>query len=180
MNFTANRPIQVRATLSLGEQVALARDQMNASSTKWLLYGLFLGLPLVMIALNLRVGRSLAEAIAHNLFWVLFGPVFLFLGLPLVYRISFLWARRATPALAQDFTYRYSDDGFSVTSGLGEMNVPWASIRRVEETPRTLLLFVGSNMAHALPARPLKEAGVLGDWRALVRSHVKSNVVLLG
>ena len=107
MSTLATAPIEVRAKPSLMDQYRLVRDHMGSVSSRWIGWVLFLGLPVLMVLLNLRVGRTLHDSVMNNLFWVLFGPVFLFIGMPLIWLVSLAWSRRANPRMAGEQIYRF-------------------------------------------------------------------------
>jgi hypothetical protein len=111
--------------------------------------------------MSLLAGRSLKHALIANVFWIVFGPLMLFLGLPLATRRTVRFLTKGNPAATAPQLYRFTETGFEERECPVEVSIAWSAITDAVETKTLLLLFTGRTMAYIVPQRALVSAGQL-------------------
>jgi hypothetical protein len=172
-------PIEVQGALTDREHLAAFRMVQSRLSSRWVAPALCLGGPALIVLLNLVAGRSLARTLFANLFWILVGPLYLFVGLPAATRYSLRAWRKANPELGAPQLYRFTATGFELRGGPSEVNIAWASIADARETDAVLILFTGRTMGQVLPRGAIEAAGQLDAVRALLRERLGERAHLL-
>src|SRR5687768_16416807 len=97
--------------------------------------------PLLLVAISVAAGATLWQAIVLHFFWIILGPLFVFVAMPLSY---WYLARKAWLGVA-DVTEReftVSDEGVSIAHKGPPSRIAWAEIRKVAETPQFMLFFL--------------------------------------
>jgi hypothetical protein len=172
-------PIEVQGALTDREHLAALRMVQRRLGSRWVAPALCLGGPALIVVLNLLAGRSLAHALFANLFWILVGPLYLFVGLPSGTRYSLQAWRKANPELGSPQLYRFSEAGFELRGGPSEVNIAWASIAEARETDAVLILFTGRTVGQVLSRGAIEAAGQLDAVRALLRERLGERAHLL-
>jgi len=161
------------------EHLAALRLVQSRLGSRWVAPALCLGGPALMVVLNLVADRSLTHALIANLFWILVGPLYLFVGLPAGIRHSLRAWRKANPELGSPQLYRFTETGFELRGGPSEVNIAWTSIVEARETDAVLILFTGRTMGQVLSRGAIEAAGQLDAVRALLRERLGGRAHLL-
>ena len=134
--------------------------------------------PILLVALSAGTGATLWEAIVLHFFWIIFGPLFVFVAMPLSYRMLARKAWRGRVNVpAREFTV--SEEGLSIADNGSPASIAWAEIRKVAETPEFMLFFLSMREAVYCPIGELP-AETLMKLRGIVRRNLGDRADLAG
>ena len=165
-------PIEVRGALTEAEHLAALRVVRSRLDQRWMAPAICLGGPALIVALTMAGGMSFGHAVFVNLFWIVLGPLVLFVGLPLGARSTIRSWRKANPAVAAPDLYRFTETGFETRGGPIEVSIAWPAVTEALETEKVLLLFIGHTMAYPVPRAAIVAAGRLEAVRGILREHL--------
>lgn len=142
VTFTLRPEMVYRAQLA----VTVARLRL-----RYLIGGAVVGLAaLALIAIDMSVGTTFAQAVARNAVVVIALPLALLVGAPLGRRLAMRRSMHSSPAIGQR-TYTFRDVGVEMTSPLSEGRFTWAAVVSATETREMYLLFLSDAFAHFIP-----------------------------
>ncbi len=179
MSDVGELPIEVRGAVTDREHLAALRVVQPRLGSRWVAPAFCLGGPTAIVILSLVAGRSLAHALIANLFWIIVGPLYLFVGLPSAARYNLRAWRKANPELGAAQLYRFTEAGVEVREGPSEVTIAWPRIAEAQETDVVLILFTGGTMGQVLPRGAMEAAGQLDAVRALLRDRLGDRAHLL-
>lgn len=172
-------PIEVRGQPTERDHLEALRVVQRRLPSRWVAPALFLGGPAAIVALSLIRGQSPEQALIGNLFWLVFGPLMLFLGLPLMTRRTARFVTKVNPAATAPQLYRFTEAGFEERECPVEVSIAWPAMTDALETDSLLLLFTGRTTAYLVPQRALAAAGQQEAVRALLRKHLGDRARIL-
>jgi hypothetical protein len=175
----ARLPIEVRGRPTERDHLDALRVVRRRLGSPRLAPVFFLGGPALIVVMSLLAGRSLKHALIANVFWIVLGPLMLFLGLPLATRRTVRSLAKGNPAATSPQLYRFTDTGFEERECPVEVSIAWPAITDAVETKALLLLFTGRTTAYIVPRRALVSAGELEAVRALLRERLGERAHLL-
>jgi hypothetical protein len=138
--------------LSVKEHVRAHRSLLVRHPAGWILYGVFLGVPLAMIVYLLLLGPDPDPAI-----WLLAGAA-LAVSAMASYAIPFaqvLSLRKGQAGIAGPHTMTLTDGGVRMRSPHSDVDLSWEAIYRARETKEFIFIHMGKNVAYFLPKRVL-------------------------
>jgi hypothetical protein len=112
-----------------------------------------------------------------NLFWIVLGPLMLFLGVPLTTRRTVRLLTKGNPPATAPQLYRFTETGFEERECPVEVTIAWSAITDAVETKAVLLLFTGRTTAYIVPRRALVAAGQLDAVRAFLRERLGTRAI---
>ena len=83
LTIPARLPIEVRGQLTERDHLDALRVVRGRLHSRWPAAALLLGVPHLIVLGSLLAGMSLTHALMANVFWIVLGPLILFLGIPL-------------------------------------------------------------------------------------------------
>jgi hypothetical protein len=175
----ARLPIEVRGQLTERDHLDALRIMKRRFPSRWAAPTLFLGGPVVMVVMTVLGGMSLQHAVIWNMFWVVVGPLILFVGLPLSTRQTVRFLTKSNPAATAPQLYRFTESGFEERECPVEVSIAWSAVTDAVETKSVLLLFTGRTTAHIVPRRALVAAGQMEAVRRLLRERLGERARLL-
>jgi len=128
---------------------------------------------------SLLAGMSLTHALMANVFWIVLGPLILFLGIPLATKQTVHSVTKGNPAATAPQLYRFTEDGFEERECPVEISMRWSAISDAVETGSVILLFTGRTSAYIVPRRALVAGGQLEAVRRLLRRQLGERAHLL-
>jgi hypothetical protein len=179
MTVPTRLPIEVRGQLTERDHLDALRVLKRRFPARWAAPTLFLGGPAVMVAMTVLGGMSLQHAVIWNMFWIVVGPLILFVGLPLSTRQSVRFLTKSNPAATAPQLYRFTESGFEEREGPVEVSIAWSGMTDAVETRSVLLLFTGRTAAHIVPRRNLVAAGQMEAVRRLLQERLGERARLL-
>lgn len=179
LTVPARLPIEVRGQPTERDHLDALRVVQRRLQSRWLGPALLLGGPALIVAGSLLAGRSLEHALIANLFWIVLGPLILFLGIPLATTRTVRSVTRGNPAATAPQLYRFTEDGFEERECPVEVSVRWSAMTDAVETRSVILLFTGRTAAYIVPQRALVAAGQLEAVRRLLRDKLGERAHLL-
>jgi hypothetical protein len=175
----ARLPIEVRGQLTERDHLDALRIMKRRFPARWAAPTLFLGGPAVMVVMTVLGGMSLQHAVIWNIFWIVVGPLILFVGLPLSTRQAVRFSTKNNPAATAPQLYRFTESGFEERECPVEIRVAWSAITDAVEAKSVLLLFIGRTTAYIVPRRTLVDAGQMEAVRGLLRERLGERARLL-
>jgi hypothetical protein len=169
----------VRGQLTERDHLDALRIVKRRLPVRWAAPALFLGGPAVMVVMTVLGGMSLQHAVIWNMFWIVVGPLILFVGLPLSTRQSVRFLTKNNPAATAPQLYRFTESGFEERECPVEVSIAWSAMTDAVETKSVLLLFTGRTTAYIVPRRTLVAAGQLEAVRGLLRERLGERARLL-
>jgi hypothetical protein len=156
----------VTFTTSVSEQVGAVRAILWRAASNWLMFALFVLLPLVFLSVSeRRPGDSPSQltlvgvAAGGAVFWWLF-PWYM------------VWImRRGLSHPNGPYDVFLDDAKVRIQNPVGVLELKWAAIRRARETAAFLLLYFGKTQAQFIPKRVLAPPQ-LEELRALVAQQL--------
>ena len=105
-----------------------------------------------------------------HFFWIIFGPLFVFVAMPFAYwrQARKAWRGRIGEVPEREFTI--SDEGVSIVDKGAPAQLAWADFRKVAETPEFMLFFLTAREAIYCPIDALP-GETLESFRGIVRRH---------
>ncbi len=161
-------PIEARGRLTESDHLEAVRLVQRRLGDRWAAPVLFLGLPLVFVGMSMLGGLPLGHALIANVFWLVAGPLILFVGLPLGIRRTVKIVARDNPAATASQLYRFTESGFEERECPVEVSVAWSAVTDAVETKNLLLLFTGRTSAYIVPLRALAAAGQVEAVRGML------------
>jgi len=171
--------IEVRAQPTEGDHLDALRVVQRRLGGGWLAPALLLGGPALIVGMTMLGGRSLEQALTANVFWIVLGPLLLFVGLPRITRQTVRATIKGNPATTAPTLYRFTETGFEERECPVEVSVGWPAIADAVETETVLLLFIGRTTAYIVPRPALVAGGQLEAVRALLRERLGARARLL-
>jgi YcxB-like protein len=175
----ARLPIEVRGQLTERDHLDALRVVQHRLGSRWWSYALFLGGPAFIVVMTMLGGMSLQHAVIVNMFWIVVGPLMLFVGLPLSTRQTVRFLTKGNPAATAPQLYRFTETGFEERECPVEVSIAWSAIADAVETETLLLLFIGRTTAYIMPRRTLVAAGQVEAVRGLLRGQLGDRARLL-
>lgn len=172
MSAPTRIPIEARGRLTESDHLEALRVVQRRLSRRWEAPALFLGLPLLFVGMSMLGGLPLKHALIANVFWLVAGPLMLFVGLPLGIRRTVRIVARDNPAATAPQLYRFTESGFEERECPVEVSVGWSAITDAVETKNLLLLFTGRTSAYIVPLRALAAAGQVEAVRGKLREKL--------
>jgi hypothetical protein len=179
MTVRARLPIEVRGQPTERDHLDALRVVQRRFGSPWLAPALFLGGPALIVVMTVLGGKSLQHAVIANLFWIVVGPLMLFLGLPSATRQTVRFLTKRNPTATAPQLYRFTETGFEERECPVEVSIAWSAITDAVETKAVLLLFTGRTTAYIVPRRALMAAVQLEAVRALLRDRLGARAHLL-
>lgn len=139
---------------------------------RWMGYVVVVGTPLILVALTLAYGGTVAGAIRSNWLLMLGFPLLWLVGLPLLQRWGAARTFRSTRTLQGDHVYTFASDGLTVATAVSTSHLAWGAIARVVETRDFVLLFQNQMVAMFIPKAAFEAPSQLQEWRALVAAQI--------
>ena len=167
--FTASSPI------SFGTQFRATRAVVARSRVSLVIYGFFVGVPLLALAVLLTTGCDLARPSVFGLpIWVelLFGPAFVFLFLPLCHALNVWQMRRGNASIRGVLTFTITSEGFESHGGSFDLRIRWDAIHRVVETKHFLLFYIAAARAYFIPKTCMASPEDLQTVRKIIRDAI--------
>jgi hypothetical protein len=171
--------IEVRGQLTERDHLDALRIVKRRFPSRWAAPALFLGGPAVIVVMTVLGGMSLQHAVIVNMFWIVVGPLILFVGLPLSTRQTVRFLTKGNPAATAPQLYRFTETGFEERECPVEVSIAWSAIADAVETKTLLLLFIGRTTAYIVPRRTLVAAGQMDAVRGLLRERLGERARLL-
>ena len=151
-----------------------ARDPLVSWTTIALLAA-----PALMIGISLAVGYPLFQAVFRNAFWIILGPLFVWVVFPLSNRVRALWAgRRNRNPRASTRVFTFDERGVRIETPDAHTQLGWSDVRQVVETRDSMLLYIGARAAAYFPVAAAEQSGTLTALRKLMRRHLGERVQL--
>jgi hypothetical protein len=172
-------PIEVRGQLTERDHLDALRVVQRRLGSRWWSYALFLGGPAFIVVVTMLGGMSLQHAVIVNMFWIVVGPLMLFVGLPLSTRQTVRFLTKGNPAATAPQLYRFTETGFEERECPVEVSIAWSAIVDAVETETLLLLFIGRTTVYIVPRRTLVAAGQVEAVRGLLRERLGDRARLL-
>lgn len=179
MTVPARLPIEVRGQLTERDHLDALRVVQRRLGSRWWSYALFLGGPAFIVVMSLLGGMSLKHAVIANMFWIVVGPLMLFLGLPMATRRTVRTLTKGNPPATAPQLYRFTETGFEERECPVDVSIAWSAIADAVETKTLLLLFIGRTTAYIVPRRTLVAAGQMEAVRGLLRERLGERARLL-
>jgi len=175
----AHLPIEVRGQPTERDHLDAVGVVQRRLGSHWWSYALFLGGPVLIVVMYMLGGMPFTHAVVANMFWIVFGPLMLFLGLPMATRRTVRTLAKGNPPATAPQLYRFTETGFEERDCPVEVSVAWSAITEALETKTVLLLFTGLTSAFIVPRRALVAAGQLEAVRGLLRERLGGRARLL-
>jgi len=174
--------ITVSGTVTFGQQYRVSRLASFRGAGR-MLWGAFVGVPIIGALGLLSVGGSLTEKTSSGWpMWAILaaGPVFMLVIVPLLVARAVAQARRQNPSLCSARTYTVSREGFEVKAETFETRMQWPAIIEAVETKEFFLFFISARGAHFIPKAFLTSPNEFQDLRAIVREALGPKARLRG
>jgi len=132
------------------------RDVTRRTRSYKLSLVLFVALPAVILAYGLLRGEQMGAFILDNLGWLVFGPLLVFVGFPLTYRLQVSSLHKNNVVIKNPQTFELTSDHLSMRGPLHNSDLKWDAVYRVVETRDTVLFFISKYAAHFIPKETLR------------------------
>lgn len=123
-------------------------------------YAFFVGLPILVIATKLYVGKGFTE-LEFGLFptWLLIILLFAYpiLLMPMTQYFQVRKAFNSNPSAQQRQNYEITDKGIKSYGGGFSVELGWESIPKIELSKDFVLLFISKNCAYYIPKELVSE-----------------------
>jgi hypothetical protein len=168
----------VSFALPLTEHYRAYRAAFHRQPSSWIAYGFF-GLLPVVILLAGRLARGLPWSVlwAQNWNLIIWGPLFVLVGAPLLHLMNVRALRAGNRTLAGEQSYAFSQDGFRTWGPLFNTSLLWGGVDRVVETRRYLFIYVSAAAAYFIPLSAIAPAE-LQDLRQLLHAALGSRAAM--
>jgi hypothetical protein len=144
-------------------------------------YAFFVGVPLLCVAVVLARGGDISQPSLLGLpLWVflLLGPVFVFLLLPLIHVMNVWQRRRNNASIRGVLTFTVSPEGFASHGETFDVRLRWEAIHRVTETREFFFFYVAAGAAHFIPKACITSPAELRTIRTIVRAALQERAEL--
>jgi len=168
VTLTNLAPVAVTFDYRPVEQFRVQRAVMRRW-TWYLFYALTVGLPLLLIGLNV-LGNLLLPIppMPFSDFGLLFAfPAIALVLLPLTQLYSAYAHKRVHTIPHAEHTIGLSDAGLEVACVVAKVAVPWLAIYKVVETSRFFLFYINKRCAYYIPKRAVgdpAQVALIKDW----------------
>ncbi len=134
--------------------------------------------PLLMIAISLAYGGTVAGALRHNAVMIIGLPLFWLVGIPLLMRASAGRLLRNTPGFQGDLSYTATEGGLSMESAVAKTQLAWSAFTKAAEDRDFVLLFQNKQMATFLPKAAFGSEEELTLFKRLVSERLAAKAEL--
>ena len=145
--------------LPLRQHYRAYRVAFHRQPSVWIAYAFF-GLlpPAILVAAHFARGTPWAELWSEHWRLLIWGPLFIVAGVPLLHLMNVRQLRSRNRTLAGAQSYAFSRDGFRTWGPLFNTAVLWDGVDRVVETRGYLLIYVSAVAAYFVPVAAVPPA----------------------
>jgi YcxB-like protein len=169
------------STIGFWTQYRANRAIVNRMRSTYVVWGFFIGVPLLVIVVMLCLGQDLSASGTSGLpAWAMLsgGPLFVLVFMPLLQLLTISSMRRRSPTAGKVQTYTVTPDGYTVRGSLFDSALKWEAFVKAVETKEFFLFYLSARWAHFIPKATATEAD-LQTIRAILREKLGTKAKLL-